>query len=157
MACFRQAITKQNLINYKKENKMPKNEKEIKNMSSTELLDYTEDLRKERFVHYCRINMTVDEKFESFEELEKSAYILAIERATTAEELEKCAVSIEEYFCNGDDDPDEWATEIRIEAYGIEQYLVKELNAPAFKEFVRFTNETEIKNPLEELEKVIDN
>jgi len=117
---------------------MPKSEKEIKNMSSSELLDYTEDLRKERFVHYCNINMTVDEKFEAFEELEKSAYILAIERASTTEALEKCAVSIEEYFRNGDDDPDEWAKEIRIEAYGIERYLIKELNVPACKELEGF-------------------
>ena len=95
------------------------NKKVMKDMSCEELLNYTEVVRKERFVHYCSINMTVDQKFLSYED------------------LEKCAVSIETYFCN-DVDADEWAEDIRIKAYGMEWYLAKELNSPAFKEFEGF-------------------
>lgn len=119
-----------------------------------ELLESTNLVRKESFDYAFDNKMVIDETFKSFRELETIAYERAIEIATTPEELEACAVSIEndslEYL-----DPDGRAEEIRIKAYGIEWYLAKELNSPAYKEFVRFTNEMGIKNPLEELEQAI--
>lgn len=79
----------------------------------------------------------LDNTYNSYEKLERIGYKLAVKKANTPEEIEKCAVSVEGNYC-GIHDPDEWAEQIRIKAYGIEWYLSKELNSPAFKEFESF-------------------
>lgn len=96
----------------------------------------------------------LDNDYESYEKLLTIAFKIAIKKAKTVEEIEKCAVSVEE--CSyGKYDPDEWAEQIRIRAYGIEWYLKRNFNSPAYQGFVNFANEMGIKNPLEELEKAI--
>ena len=79
----------------------------------------------------------LDNDYKSYEKLETIAYKIAVKKANTVEEIEKCAVSVEENYC-GNHDPDEWAEQIRIKAYGIEWYLDKNLISPALKEFVGF-------------------
>lgn len=118
------------------------------------LLECTNKIRKESFDYAFDNKMVTDETFKSYRQFETMAYERAIEIATTPEELEACAVSIEndslEYL-----DPDGRAEEIRIKTYGIEWYLAKEISSPAYKEFVRFTNKMGIENPFEELEQAI--
>ena len=80
----------------------------------------------------------IDNEYKSYEKLETIAYKIAVKKANTIEEIEKCAVLVEENY-TGQLDPDEWAEQIRIKAYGIEWYLKRQFNSPVFKEFESFT------------------
>lgn len=93
----------------------------------------------------------LDNDYKSYEQLETILYKIAVKKATTVEEIEKCAVSVEENYC-GQLDPDEYAEQIRIKAYGIEWYLKRQFNSPSYQGFVDFTNEMGIKNPFVEIE-----
>jgi len=73
----------------------------------------------------------------AFKKLEDIAWKIAIKKANTVEEIEKCATLIEKNY-SGDYDPYEWAEQIRIKAYGIEWYLKRQRNSPAHQEFVNF-------------------
>lgn len=129
----------------------------IKNMKRVqELLECTNLIRKESFDYAFDNKMLssralFDEPLTDYRKLETIAYEHAIEMATTTEELESCAISIEEHSLEYPD-PDGWAEEVRTKAYGIEWYLKKQFNNPAYQEFLNFTNEMGIKNPLEELQ-----
>lgn len=121
-----------------------------------ELLGCTKQIRKESFDYAFDNKMAMNKTLKSYRQLETIAYERAIEIATTSEELEACAVSIENESLEYPD-PDGWADEIRIKAYGIGWYLKREFTSPAYQEFVNFTKIEGIKNPLEELEKAIAN
>ncbi|PHQ58243.1 MAG: hypothetical protein COA30_00815 [Sulfurimonas sp.] len=96
----------------------------------------------------------LDNDYESYEKLLTIAFKIAVKKAKTVDEIEKCAVTVEE--CSyGKYDPDEFAEQIRIKAYGIEWYLKRQFSAPSYQGFVDFTNEMGIKNPFEELEQAI--
>ncbi|WP_373035559.1 hypothetical protein [Sulfurimonas sp.] len=96
----------------------------------------------------------LDNDYESYEKLLTIAFKVAVSKAKTVEEIEMCAVAVEE--CSyGKYDPDEWAEQIRIKAYGLEWYLKRQFNSPAYQGFIDFTNEMGIKNPLEELEQAV--
>lgn len=75
--------------------------------------------------------------YKSYKKLETIAYKIAVRKAFTVEEIEKCAIAVEENY-SGTHDPDEWAEQIRIKAYGIEWYLSKQLNSQALKELASF-------------------
>lgn len=53
----------------------------------------------------------LDNEYKSYEKLETIAYKIAVKKATTVEEIEKCAVSVEENY-SGQLDPDEWTEEL---------------------------------------------
>ncbi len=79
----------------------------------------------------------LDNDYGSYEKLLTIAYKIAVKKANTVEEIEMCAVSVEENY-TGKLDPDEWAEQIRIKAYGIEWYLKRQFNSPAYQGFVNF-------------------
>lgn len=133
-----------------------KNIKELENKSIEELLNYTNVMKRDSLEYYCNNNMIVDSKYEEYEKLEKKVYQLAIEKATTQEELEKCAKQIEENYTGDDIDPDEWAEQIRIKAYGIEWYLNQFFKSPQYDEFIRFTEKEDIVNPLNGLHQIVN-
>jgi len=125
--------------------------------TTKELLDLTDTVKYECTRHYYNNSMIVDEKHEKFQSLEKRIYELAVKNATTPEELEACATSIELHFYFDGIDGDDWAEEIRIKAYGIEWYLREQFNSPAYHEFINFAKTEGINNPFEELKQAIDN
>ena len=90
----------------------------------------------------------LDNDYNSFEKLLIIAYKIAVKKAITIKEIEMCAVSVEENY-NGPLDPDELAEQIRIKAYGLEWYLKRQFNSPAYQEFMDCTNDMEINNPFE--------
>ncbi len=57
-----------------------------------------------------------------YQRLETIAFKIAVKKASTVEEIEQCAQCIEETYC-GPLDPQQFAEEIRIHAYGIEWYI----------------------------------
>ncbi|MCX6077481.1 MAG: hypothetical protein NTW78_11450 [Campylobacterales bacterium] len=124
--------------------------KKMRKMATSEnVLNFTAVIKKIKDAEILKEIIGLDNnKFKSYEKLERIGYKLAVKKAKTPEELEKCAVTVEENYC-GNDDPDEWAEQIRIKAYGIEWYLSKFFNSPQYEEFVMFTNAEEIKNPFE--------
>ena len=82
--------------------------------------------------------LKLDNDFESYEKLLTIAFKVAVKKAHTVDEIEKCAIAVEE--CDyGAFDRDEWAEQIRIKAYGIEWYLKRQFSSPAFEEFLSFT------------------
>ena len=93
----------------------------------------------------------LDNTFKSYEKLETIAYKIAVKKAETIEEIENCAASIEKNY-TGQLDSDDWAEEVRIKAYGIEWYLKRLFNTPAYQGFINFLEVEGIKNPLKELE-----
>ena len=93
----------------------------------------------------------LDNDYNSYEKLLIIAYKIAIKKASTVEEVEMCAVSVEENY-NGQLDPDEWAEQIRIKAYGLKWYLKRQFNSPSYQGFIDFTNEMGIDNPFEGLQ-----
>ena len=126
--------------------------KKLNQMNTTkELIESTNIIRHENFEYAFNNRTLIEEGWIKTKELETVAYQLALELATTPEELEACALSIEN-DSTGYDDPDGLAEQIRIKAYGIEWYLKKEFNSSAYQEFLHFANETGFENPLEELE-----
>jgi len=130
----------------------------IKKMSKTEksyvVLNYIKCLQGIKEGEALKDSIGLNNDIESYEKLERIAYKIAIKKATTVEEIEMCAVSVEENY-TGKLDPDEWAEQIRIKAYGIEWYLKRQFNSPAYQGFVDFANAEGIENPFAELQQVI--
>lgn len=93
----------------------------------------------------------LENNYISFKKLETIAYKIAVKKANTIKEVEKCALSVEENY-NGPLDPQELAEQIRIKAYGLESYLKRQFNSPAYQGFADFTNEMGIDNPFEGLQ-----
>ncbi|MBU0721443.1 hypothetical protein KJ877_08875 [bacterium] len=129
--------------------------KAMRNMDEAQhVLNYVEVIQEILNGESWKESLGLDNDYEAYEKLLTIAFKIAIKKAKTVEEIEKCAVSVEE--CSyGKYDPDEWAEQIRIRAYGIEWYLKRNFNSPAYQGFVNFANEMGIKNPLEEIEKAI--
>lgn len=133
--------------------------KETKNMNSfQEAVENITKIQKVLKEEWRKKVYDLDNNYELLLEIETGAYKTAIELATTAEELEAIAVSLEDDF-EGDpyiyDDYIEWSEIVRIKAYGLEWFLNKEFNSPAFKEFENFTKTEGIKNPFEEIASII--
>ena len=88
--------------------------------------------------------LSLDNDYDAYDKLERIGYKIAIKQATTPEEFEECAVAVaveENYY--GDLDPQNWAEQIRIRAYGIEWYMKKQLNTPAYVEFKAFLDDVQ--------------
>ena len=129
--------------------------KAMRNMDEAQhVLNYVEVIQEILNGESWKESLGLDNDYEAYEKLLTIAFKIAVAKAKTVEEIEKCAVSVEE--CSyGKYDPDEWAEQIRIRAYGIEWYLKRHFNSPAYQGFVDFTNEEGIENPLEKLEQAI--
>lgn len=112
-------------------------------------------IRKECIYAYCKNGMKNNQKIVKHQLLETYAYKLAVNNATTAEELETCAIEVEEnsVYCPN---PDEWADNIRIQAYGLEWFLKEQLNSAGHQEFKKYLKENNIENPFEELEQALN-
>lgn len=119
--------------------------KEMRAMeTSQEVLDRISFIPAILYGESLKSLLGLENNYDSYEKLLTIAFKIAIKKAHTLEEIEKCAVTVEE--CRyGLFDPDEWAEEIRIKAYGIEWYLKRQFNSPAFEEFAKFTRENGIK------------
>jgi len=105
--------------------------------TSQEVLNRVSFIRKIKEAESYKDIIGLDNNYESFEKLETIGYKIAVKKAITVEEIEKCAISVEENYC-GPLDPDEWAEQIRIKAYGIEWYLKRQFNSPAYQGFINF-------------------
>ncbi len=117
------------------------------------ILNYANCIQGIKKGEALKYSIRLDNDYKLYSKLETIIYKIAIKKATTTEEIEECAVSVEENY-TGELDPDDWAEQIRIKAYGIEWYLKRQFNTPSYQEFVSFTNEMEIENPFEELSHV---
>jgi len=126
--------------------------KKIKDMETTQdVLDRTTFIQEILNGESLKSLIGLESNYGSYEKLLTISFKIAVKKAHTVEEIEKCAVAVEK--CRyGLFDPDEWAEQIRIKAYGIEWYLKRQFNSPMFQEFVNFTNETGIDNPFEGLQ-----
>lgn len=122
--------------------------------SVNDLISITETIRKECVYAYCENGMKNNQEIEKHQLLETYAYKLAVNNTTTAEELETCAIAVEEnsvYFPA----PDEWADNIRIQANGYEWFLKEQLNSAGHQEFKKYLQENNIENPFEKLSHII--
>lgn len=90
--------------------------------TSQSVLNHTKIVREIKKSEGSKNLIGLENSIKSYEKLERLGYKLAIKKANTPEEIEKCATEIEENYC-GDLDPDQWAEQIRVKAYGIEWYL----------------------------------
>jgi len=124
--------------------------------SVDELINITETIRYECIDAYCKNGMKMNQKMHEYKTLETYAYELAVKHSVTADELEKCAVAVEEQsvYC---DNPDEWADDIRIKAYGLVWYLKEQVNSGCHQEFKKYLQDNGLENPLEELEIALEN
>ena len=114
--------------------------KEMKKLPTTEaVLDSVDSIKKSQTRESLNDYLGLDNTYDAYEQLERIAYKLALKKAKTPDELEMCATAIEENYC-GAPYAEEWADQIRIQAYGIEWYLEKEMKSPAFKESMLFFN-----------------
>lgn len=126
--------------------------KEMRNMKTSQpVLNYLGFIQKIKEAEALKDFIGINNEYESYEKLETIAYKIAVKKANTIEEVEICAVSVEENY-NGPLDPDEFAEQIRIKAYGLEWYLKRQFNSPAYQGFVDFANEMRIDNPFEGLQ-----
>lgn len=129
--------------------------KKMKDMETTqEVLDRTTFIQEILNGESLKSLIGLESNYDSYEKLLTIAFKIAIKKAHTVEEIEKCAVAVEECSC-GRFDPDEWAEEIRIKAYGIEWYLKRQFSSSMFQEFIDFTTKESIPNPLNELEQMV--
>lgn len=133
--------------------------KETKNMgSSQEVLNLITKIQKMIREELHKDVRGLTNNYEILLEVETIAYKEAIKKAISPEEIEAIAVSLEDDF-QGDpylyDEYIEWSEIVRINAYGYEWFLKKEFNSPAYKEFERFTETQNIKNPFEELSSIV--
>lgn len=128
----------------------------LESMTSVEeLINTTETIRTECIYAYCDNGMTTNQEIKNYEQLETYAYTRAVEISATTEELEKCAIAIEEnsvYY----PDPDAWADQVRILAYGFEWYCKQQLSSVAHQEFKKYLQANDLKNPFEQLELAIN-
>jgi hypothetical protein len=124
--------------------------------SVDELIDITETIRYESLHAYYKNGMKMNQEMYDYEALETYAYELAVKHSMTADELEKCAVALEEdaVYC---DNPDEWADNIRIRAYGLIWYLKEQVNSGCHQVFKQCLQENGLVNPIEELEIALNN
>ena len=122
--------------------------------TSQEVLNFIGDIQNIRKIESYKAFLGLKNDYGSFLKLETIAYKIAVHKANTVEELEECAVSVEEHYC-GKYDPNQWAEEIRIKAYGIVWHLKRHFNSPAYEEFVNFSKEINITNPFEYIEQLL--
>ena len=116
-----------------------------------ELLDKAKSTRNIIIGNYVENRRVDEKKIKEFEQLQKKMLITAVGAAKSTEELELCAAAIETIYCGDDIDVDEWAEQVRIKAYGLDWYLSKYFDSAEFKEFVNFTQKTQMVNPFEVL------
>jgi len=105
--------------------------------TSQEVLNRLEFIQRIRKAEGLKTHIGLDNNYEAYLKLETITYKIAIKKANTIDEIEKCAVSVEEEYI-GNLDPDAWADEIRIKAYGLSWFLNKTFSSPAYKEFENF-------------------
>ena len=120
-------------------------------VTSQGVLNYLGFIQKIKEAESLKGFIGINNEYKSYDKLETIAYKIAVKKANTVEEIEKCAVSVEENY-TGQLDPDELAEQIRIKAYGLGWYLKRQFNTPAYQGFVDFTNEMGIDNPFEGLQ-----
>ena len=113
--------------------------------TSQSVLNHTKIIREIKKAEGFKDLMGLKNNIKSYEKLERIGYKLAVKKANTPEEIEKCVTEVEENYC-GDLDSDQWAEQIRIKAYGIEWYLSKYIRSPQYDEFVRFIDKKGIEN-----------
>lgn len=120
---------------------MIKQIKKMKNMeTSQEVLNRVSFITKIKEAEVYKEVIGLDNNYESFEKLETIGFKIAIKKAVTVEEIEKCATEVEEKH-RGKYDPNEWADQIRIKAYGLAWYLKKQISSSCFQEFITFLQE----------------
>jgi len=130
---------------------------QLDNMTAVdELIAIIETIRDECFNAYYKNGIKTNQKIADYRTLETYAYKLAVKHSVTADELEKCAVAVEgnSRYC---DNPDEWADDIRIKAYGLVWYLKEQVNSGCHQEFKKYLQDNGLENPLEELEMALSN
>jgi len=116
--------------------------KEMRKMKTSQgVLNYLEFIQAILKGESYKGAIGLENDYKSFAKLETIAYKIAVKKANTVEEIEKCAVLVEENY-NGPLDPDEWAEQIRLKAYGVEWYLKRQFNSPAFEELCNFAQNT---------------
>ena len=129
--------------------------KEIRKMeTSQEVLKRIDLIKEIQKGEMIKSILDLENQYKSFEKLETIAYKIAVKKAHTVEEIEQCAKSIEETY-TGLYDPDEWAEQVRIKAYGIKWYLERQIGFPQYMEFDEFTKEEGILNPIKEISEVV--
>ncbi|MDD2697921.1 MAG: hypothetical protein PHF17_03870 [Arcobacteraceae bacterium] len=115
--------------------------KKLREMTTTqEVLNYVKLIQADKNAEIYKEVMGLVSDWKTYENLELIGYRIAVRKACSPQELEECAVAIEENYC-GDLDSDEWAEQIRLKAYGIEWYLSQSYVLTAMQEFVCFVNE----------------
>ncbi|QFR49399.1 hypothetical protein FJR48_06530 [Sulfurimonas lithotrophica] len=124
--------------------------KKIKNTETTQqALEYVSEIRE---VKLAKLIMDLKNEYNLYEKLERIGYKIAIRKAKTSEELELCAVTIEENYY-GEYDADLWAEEIRIKAYGALCYINNYFRSAQYEAFVDFTKTVKIQDPFEPISK----
>lgn len=120
-------------------------------ITCVELLDIVEDMKNELYSKYTINDMKGNAETKKLEVSQRNILMAAINKATTPEDLELCAISVETIYCGDDIDVDEWAEQIRIKAYGLDWYLSQYFSSTEYKELVIFTKNTKMVNPFENL------
>jgi len=129
---------------------MRKEIKKLREMTTTqEVLNYVELIQADKNAEIYKEVMGLVSDWKTYENLERIGYRIAVRKACSPQELEECAVAIEENYCGHD--VDEWAEQIRIKANGMEWYLSEYFSSPAYEEFVSFANVMGIPNPFASL------
>lgn len=130
--------------------------KEMRRMkTSQEVLDYIESIQKLKEEEIKKDLIGLDNNYKSYDRVEAIGYKIAIKKALTTDDFENCIVFIEENY-HGTLDTDELVEQIRIKAYGVLGYLDQHIKSAAYQEFVNFTKEENIKNPLAKLEQALN-
>ena len=115
--------------------------KKMREMETSQVvLNYLGFIQKIKEAEVLKDFIGINNEYEFYEKLETIAFKIAVKKANTVEEIEKCAVSVEKNY-NGPLDPDEFAEQIRIKAYGLEWYLKRQFNSPAYQGFVNFLSD----------------
>lgn len=95
--------------------------------TSEQVLNYIEFIQTIGKAEGYKEALGLKNDIDLFQRLETIAFRIAVKKASTVEEIEQCAQCVEETYC-GPLDPQQFAEEIRIHAYGIEWYMKQHIN-----------------------------
>jgi len=118
----------------------------MKRMNTTQqVLKHIEGIQVIKEIELHKSLSGLNNDYIYFEKLETIAYKIAVKKATTIREVEMCAVAVEENY-TGALKAYKFAEQIRIKAYGLEWYLMRQFNAPAYQGFIDIVDEMGINN-----------
>jgi hypothetical protein len=116
--------------------------KKMRKMSTSQaILNCVEYYQSIKTAEHWKQLLGLEDDCELYGQLETIGYKIAVRKAKTHEELEQCAVSLEENY-TGPFDPFEWAEQIRVKIYGIEWYLSECCGYESYEDFVNTINKT---------------